>query len=918
VAALIWSHNPSWTNVQVAAQLLATTDFIDHLNPGFEAELGTGRANSYSALTATLPSPTLKFVNGLPADGTRTGDQTIGDFTLAFDQVLDIDAANNTANYDLRAAGADGVFGTGDDVVKTLTHDQYMLGTNLFEFQMADGPMTYGHYRLTISNLVNAFGEPLDGDGDGFEGDAYVQEFWVLTPDQGIVEFDNTTYRTRDVATITVTDQNFVGNQITVAVSSSAGDSEVVVLNSTGFGTWVGAIQTASGDPSLGDGKLNVADDDVITVVNTDPDDGFGNTFNSSDTALISSVVDFPLTGGPVVLTSSVITSTIEIDEFGAIGDLDLRLDISHGRTADLEVVLIAPDNTRIRLVDSAGGTGADFDNTYFDESAPRSINEGSSPYRGRFRPLESFDALFNKSIRGTWTLEITDDVAGVVGTLNEWSLRIDILPEIQGTTGNDVIVVHLGTPFVIVDVNGKESRIASEQGSFSFDALGGHDQITIYGSAGDDSVIVRDSQVQLDSAFSFFGQSIEDVKIFGGGGHDIARIYGSQRDEVFRTFDGGSSLVGDGFKIEMMGYDQTSAFARGGNDAAYFVDSAGNDRFFASTIFANLKTDNAVYNARDFETVAVHSSHGGFDIAQLFGGSGDDELFANPGFASLKAGGEKVNVAGFSRTWTHGGGGNDIATLIGSAGNDVYNSRPNSSYLYGDGYFNQTVGFEVITANADSGEDQAIIYDTPGDDTFYSTPTYSVLFNDPNVPSGTPFRSQANGFDKVSAIASSAGFDQATFIDSAGNDRYVARDSSAFLIGDGFLNFTQFFNSVTTRSTGGADVAIFHSSIEDDRFFGSKSESYLRGSTFFNRAMNFKNVTAYLDLRGLDIATLHDSEDDDTYIGTGSRAVLFSDNYIVNAIGADLSIASSLNGGTDKLATGTIDYELRVNGNWT
>ncbi|MFQ5641315.1 MAG: S8 family serine peptidase, partial [bacterium] len=58
VAALLFSANPNWTGAQVRVQLLAGTDNIDAMNPGFEGLLGTGRVNAYKALSdGPLPNP---------------------------------------------------------------------------------------------------------------------------------------------------------------------------------------------------------------------------------------------------------------------------------------------------------------------------------------------------------------------------------------------------------------------------------------------------------------------------------------------------------------------------------------------------------------------------------------------------------------------------------------------------------------------------------------------------------------------------------------------------------------------------------------------------------------------------------------------------------------------------------------------
>jgi|GEM_PF-6834476 len=56
VAALIWSHNPSWSANQVKQKLFDSADTIDTLpgNAGYVGKLGTGRANAFNAVTLKL------------------------------------------------------------------------------------------------------------------------------------------------------------------------------------------------------------------------------------------------------------------------------------------------------------------------------------------------------------------------------------------------------------------------------------------------------------------------------------------------------------------------------------------------------------------------------------------------------------------------------------------------------------------------------------------------------------------------------------------------------------------------------------------------------------------------------------------------------------------------------------------------
>ncbi len=181
-AALIWSANPTWTRDQVAAQLLATADNIDLLNPNYAGQLGAGRVNPFRALTETPGPPMVEHLAGLPADGGGTDSPLIGEFSLSFTQFMNAAAINGLQGLELRGAGLDGLFDTADDRVVGLSLvSQYMAGSNAVRVAITDGPLALGAYRLTIaaSQFTNPFGTELDGDQDGLAGGDFVTSFSV-------------------------------------------------------------------------------------------------------------------------------------------------------------------------------------------------------------------------------------------------------------------------------------------------------------------------------------------------------------------------------------------------------------------------------------------------------------------------------------------------------------------------------------------------------------------------------------------------------------------------------------------------------------------------------------------------------------------------------------------------------------------
>jgi subtilisin-like proprotein convertase family protein len=109
------------------------------------------------------------------------------------------------------------------------------------------------------------------------------------------------------------------------------------------------------------------------------------------------------------------------------IEDVNVIVDINHRYDSELGVFLVSPDNTRIELFSHVGGSLANFNRTILDDEAPVSINNGSAPFRGVFKPKGQLSSLIGKNIFGDWTLDVNDDTEGTSGTLNSWSIIADL-----------------------------------------------------------------------------------------------------------------------------------------------------------------------------------------------------------------------------------------------------------------------------------------------------------------------------------------------------------------------------------------------------------------------------------------------------------------------------------------------------------
>ncbi len=152
----------------------------------------------------------------------------------------------------------------------------------------------------------------------------------------------------------------------------------------------------------------------------------------------IRTVPAFPTTTPVAIPNPGTITSTRSINNFAAtdrIADLNVNIQLDHPAVGQLQIALIAPDGTRVQLVDTAANLPVGFPplaganlNTAFDDLAPNPIGTGAAPYLGRFRPVQPLSGFNGRVPNGTWTLEVRDSQGGNptgAASLISWSLEI-------------------------------------------------------------------------------------------------------------------------------------------------------------------------------------------------------------------------------------------------------------------------------------------------------------------------------------------------------------------------------------------------------------------------------------------------------------------------------------------------------------
>ncbi len=162
---------------------------------------------------------------------------------------------------------------------------------------------------------------------------------------------------------------------------------------------------------------------------------------------------------GPAVVTSTIVVSGAGPYLF----DLDLTTFIQHTFAADLDITITSPAGTVVTLTtDNGAGNDNVFNGTVWDDDAnpagqvPYTTNNGLVTDNAYVNlttatplvPEEPLGAFIGEDPNGTWTLTISDDLAGDGGSLDSWSMAVTTFPNAPIIT--TVPTVTQSTPVAI------------------------------------------------------------------------------------------------------------------------------------------------------------------------------------------------------------------------------------------------------------------------------------------------------------------------------------------------------------------------------------------------------------------------------------------------------------------------------------
>ena len=164
-------------------------------------------------------------------------------------------------------------------------------------------------------------------------------------------------------------------------------------------------------------------------------DCGTGGYSTAGFTTANISCNSFASTDTPVAIPDSNgagINSVINIGTTSEITDVNVTLNITHTWDSDLILTLTSPGGTSVILSDQNGSSGDNYTNTVFDQEATDPITSGAAPFTGTFQPEGDLSLFYGEFSGGDWTLNVSDNAGGDLGTIDNWTLEICGIPQLD------------------------------------------------------------------------------------------------------------------------------------------------------------------------------------------------------------------------------------------------------------------------------------------------------------------------------------------------------------------------------------------------------------------------------------------------------------------------------------------------------
>lgn len=122
--------------------------------------------------------------------------------------------------------------------------------------------------------------------------------------------------------------------------------------------------------------------------------------------------------------TTTFVTKTVTVPATTAvISDVNVSVNVSHERFSDIEIQIVNPQGTVVRLFNkNCGSTDSSLAMQFDDSGSDLDCNKTTEQI---VLPVDLLSVFNGESPEGTWTLRVRDAVTGMFGTVNSASINI-------------------------------------------------------------------------------------------------------------------------------------------------------------------------------------------------------------------------------------------------------------------------------------------------------------------------------------------------------------------------------------------------------------------------------------------------------------------------------------------------------------
>ncbi len=262
------------------------------------------------------------------------------------------------------------------------------------------------HGRLNLNSAIRV-------DQPVSQGPQITSAQWIAT-DNSVDGVTLTFNKPIDMTTVTLDDTHLIAPDCTTIPIESLhpveGSNGTQVKVRFGSQMALGIYEITIG-PGIEDLDGNLMDQDQDGIFGETPDDQF-NTFVDN-----TAQVEFSWEGERHLKDRRATTINIPVYSDLVIDDIDVHVKLEHTWISDLQMTLISPNGTRVRLFNRHGGSGDDMNARFNDEAATR-IQEGAAPFSGEFKPQQKLSKLDGDPTKGMWKLRIRDRARGDSGNI--------------------------------------------------------------------------------------------------------------------------------------------------------------------------------------------------------------------------------------------------------------------------------------------------------------------------------------------------------------------------------------------------------------------------------------------------------------------------------------------------------------------